>query len=125
MMLYTDKEIQDVSAGQGNRVRMALVESTSNIAEVDSRKNTTQNTQVQLWTLAFPVCAIIFIITVLLLNSLITPAGEVEESRANGPILLKASSSPKPSANKHSGQIFVSSIAYSDTSAIAFVNDQK
>jgi len=123
-MLDLDQDIEDVSAGQGNRLRTALVESTSNIGEVDSESRTVENTQLNVWTLALPACVFIVMGAVFLLKFLVTPEGDIEKLRANSPVLLQASTSPKRSADKHSGGTVVSSIAYSKTNAIAFINDQ-
>jgi hypothetical protein len=124
MMLKTDQEMQEVPAGQGIRLRAALVESTSIISDVDNRSKTTENTQVQWWMLALPACAFIFIGIVFFLNALVTPGDAVGKPRVNAPVLLQASSLSKPSVDKLPEKTFVSSIAYSATNAIAFINDQ-
>ncbi len=124
MILDSDQEIEGLSAGRGNRVRTALVESAGNIDEVGRESKTVENTQLKWWTLALPACVFIVMGAVFFLKFLGAPKGEGEKSRAKRPVLLQASTSSKRSADKLSGDAVVSSIAYSKTNAIAFINDQ-
>jgi hypothetical protein len=121
-MRNSDQEIQDVPAEQVNRVRMALVESTSNVATVDSQSSTVENRQVKWWILALPVLALMSIIAAHFLNAPVTARAEAEKSWLDDPVLLAASTSSKRSQDKFPNKRFVSGIAYSQNHAIAFIN---
>jgi len=119
-----NQEIQDVPAGHVNRVRMAFVESTSNVATVDSQNDTVEDKQVKWWALALPALALMFIIASYFLNAAVASRAEAEESGLDGPFLLAASTSSKRPPGKFPNKASVSSIAYGKSHAVAFINDQ-
>ena len=119
-----DQEIRDVPAEQVNKVRMAFVESTSNMAIVDSRNSTVENEQVKCWVVALPVLALMFIFAVHFLYTPVTTRPEGEKAWLDGPVLLAASTSSGRSPDKFPNKGRVSSIAYSESHAIAFIDDK-
>ena len=119
-----DQEIRDVPADQVNKVRMASVESTSKVATVDSQNSTIENKQVEWWLFALPVVALMFIFAVHFLNTSDTTGSEDEKSPLDDPILLAASISSKRSPDKSPNKGRVNGIAYSESRAIAFINDK-
>ena len=123
-MWNSDQEKQDVPAEQVNRVRMALVESTSSVGTVDSQSSTIQNKQVKWWVLALPGLALMFIIAAHFLNAPATARAEGEKSWLDDPVLLAASTSSKQSPDKFLFKGFVSGIAYSENHALAFIDDK-
>ena len=118
------QKIQGVPAGHVNRVRMAFVESTSNVGTVDSLNSTVENKQVKWWPLALPALALTAILAVHFLNAPVTAKAEGEKSWLDAPVLLAASTTSKRSSDKSTTQAFVSSIAYSENNALAFINDK-
>ena len=119
-----DKEIRDVPAEQVNKVRMAFVESTTKVATVDSQNGTVENKEVKWWVLALPVLALTFIFAVHFLNTPVATGSEGEKSWLDGPVLLAASTSSERSPDKFPNKGRVSSIAYSESHALAFINDK-
>ena len=126
-MSNSDQETQDLPAEQGSQLRMALVESTSDVGTVDSEDSTVENTenrQIMWWALALPVLAIMIIIAAHLLNAPATTGAQDEKSWRDDPALPEESDSPKQSRDKSPSGAFVSSIAYNETRPLAFINDQ-
>ena len=119
-----DQEIRDVPAEQVNKVRMAFVESTGKVATVDSQNNTVENKQVKSWVLALPVLALMFIFAVHFLDTSVTARPEGEKSWLDAPVLLTASTSSGRSPDRFPNKGRVSSIAYSKSHALAFINDK-
>lgn len=128
-MFYTNQEMQAAPAGKRKSLSMTLVEPTTSVGTVDNRIVPDKNSQVMWWTLALPAFAIVIIGAAFFLQPLFTSGdefmNELKDPKVSGPVLLRATSSTKsPSNAEPSNQIFVSSIAYSKTNSIAFVNDQ-
>ena len=119
-MWNLDQGIRDVPAEQVNKVRMAFVESTSKVATVDNQNSTVENKLVKWWVLALPVLALMFIFAVHFLNTPVAARSGSEKSSLDDPILVAASTSSGRSPNKRR----VSSIAYSESHALAFINDK-
>ena len=119
-----DQEIRDVPAEQVNKVRMAFVESTSKVATVDAQNRTVENKQVKWWVLALPVLALMFIFAVHFLYTPVTTGSEGEKSRLDGPALLAASTSSGRSPDTFPNKGRISSIAYSKSHALAFIDDK-
>ena len=124
-MWNSDQEIRDVPAEQANKVRMAFAESTSKVATVDSQNSTVENKQIKWWVFALPVLALMFIFAVHFLDTPVTTRPEGEKSWLDDPVLLAASTSSKRSPDKFpTNKGRVSSIAYSESHALAFINDK-
>ena len=119
-MQNSDQDKQDVPAEQVNRLRMAFVESPSNVTTVDNQNSTVENKQVKWWVLALPVLVLMFIIAAYFLNAPVIAGAEAEKAWLDDPVLPKASTPSKRSPNKR----FVSGIAYSKNHALAFINDK-
>ena len=119
-----DQEIRDAPAKQINKVRMAFVESTSNVPTVDSQNSTVENKRVKWWVFAPAVLALMFIFAIRFLNAPVTTRSEGEKSWRDAPVLLAASTSSGQSPDKFPDKGRVSSIAYSESHAIAFINDK-
>jgi hypothetical protein len=123
-MRNSDQEIQGVPTEQVNRVRMALVESTSNVGTVDSQNSTVENKQIKLWVLALPGLALMFIVVAHFLNTPVAARAEAEKPWLDDPVLLAVSTSSKESPDKFPFKGFVSGIAYSENHALAFIDDK-
>lgn len=129
-MSNSDQETQDLPAEQVSHLRMALVESTSDVGTVDSESSTVENSensenrQIMWWALALPVLAIMVIIAAHLLNTPATTGAQDEKSWRDDPVQPEESNSPERSRDKFPDGAFVSSIAYSENGALAFINDQ-
>ncbi len=89
-----------------------------------SQNNTVENKQVEWWVLALPVLALMFIFAVHFIDTPVTARSESEKSWLDGPVLLPASTSSGRSPDKFPNKGCVSSIAYSESHAIAFINDK-
>lgn len=123
-MRNSDQEIQGVPTEQVNRVRMALVESTSNVGTVDSQSSTIQNKQIKWWVSALPVLVLIFITAAHFLSTPVAARAEAEKSWLDDPVLLAVSTSSKGSPDKFPLKGHVSGIAYSENHALAFIDDK-
>ena len=124
-MLNFDQEMRDVPAEQVNKLRTTSAESTGELATVDGQNGTVENKQVKGWILAIPVVALMFIFAVHFLSTPTTATAEEDEkSPLDDPILLAASTSSMRSPDKSANKGFVSGIAYSESHALAFINDK-
>ena len=126
-MSNSDQGTQDSPAEQVSHLRMALAGSTNDTVTFDSRNNTVENSenrQIMWWALALPVLALIVIIAAHFLNAPATTGAEGERSWQDDPVLPEESASSKRSPDKSPNRAFVSSIAYSENRALAFINDQ-
>jgi hypothetical protein len=126
-MLDSDQETQDLPGKQANHLRMALVESANDTVIADGRNNTvekTENVHVMWWALALPVLAIIVIIAAHLLDAPAATEAQSEKTGRYDSVGLEETASSQTSADQPPDGAFVSSIAYSENGALAFVNDQ-
>lgn len=124
-MSNSDQELNTTPARQINRARMALVESPSTVGTIPSQQPAIdESKQVKWWTLAPPVVILVVIVAGHFLSNLLNAKAEDEKPWLDDPILLQTSTRSKPSKGSSSGKVSVSSIAYSKSHAVAFVNDQ-
>ncbi len=123
-MWNSDQKTQDAPAKSGNTVRRALAESAGDLVPVDSQKRELGNKQVKWWALALPVLVIMVIIAAHFLNAPVATKAEHEKPLAGEPFLLQSSTSSKRARVRFPGKAFVSSIAYSQSRALAFINDE-
>ncbi len=126
-MSNSDQETQDLPAEQVNHLRMALVGSTNDTVTVDGQNSTVENSenrQIMWWALALPVLALIVIIASHLLNAPATTGAEGERPWQDDPVLPEESAASKRPPDKSPNRASVSSIAYNESRALAFINDQ-
>jgi len=123
-MWNSDQEIREVPAERANNVRMAFAESTSEVGTVDSQNRIVENKQLKWWVLVLPVLALIVIFAVHFLSTPAAAKPEGDKSSLDDPILPAESTPSKQSADKSPNRARVNSIAYSESRAIAFINDQ-
>lgn len=130
-MWNLDQELQCAPAAHSNRLRSALVESTTTVGTLPSQPATGENKPLMWWVIAPPVVILVMIFAAHFLNGLLSTRAESEQVWADDPILLQASTKSERLAHKSelpargtSGKALVRSIAYSKSRALAFINDQ-
>ncbi len=121
-MSNSGQKTQGAPAGKVNRMRMALVESTSHVATVDSQNSALENKQAKWWPLALPALALAAIFAIHFLNAPVAAKAEDEKAWLDAPVLLAASTTSRRASDKSTAEAFVSSIAYSENNALTFIN---
>ncbi len=130
-MWDSNQEKQDAPAERADKLRMALAAPASDIGTiegqhgtVDNQHEAAENRQIKWWALALPILVLIIIAAAHVLNVPAATVADSEDSRQYGAALPEESTSSKRSDDRFPHDAFVSSIAYNQNGALAFINDE-